>query len=86
MWASMTWIKTIPPKDWSGRLGALLQRATIPGTGDVDNILQVHSLDPGSLQAHLEIYTQAMRGSASLPKVEREMIALVVSKLNNCHY
>ena len=61
-------------------------RLLIPATDKVDNIMAVHSLDPGSLKAHLALYKQAMRGTESLPKVDREMIALVVSKTNGCHY
>jgi len=48
--------------------------------------MAVHSLDAGSMKAHLALYQQAMRGTKSLRKVEREMIALVVSKTNGCHY
>jgi AhpD family alkylhydroperoxidase len=32
------------------------------------------------------LYRQAMRGTRTLRKVEREMIALVVSRVNECHY
>jgi AhpD family alkylhydroperoxidase len=32
------------------------------------------------------LYTSAMAGTATLRKVEREMIALVVSLHNECHY
>ena len=31
-------------------------------------------------------YAAVMRGTATLPKVDRELIALVVSDLNGCHY
>ena len=82
----MSWIKTIDPAEWSGRLGEMKPKVTDPATGKVDHIMSVHSLDAGSLHAHLELYRQAMKGTGSLPKVEREMIALVVSKLNGCHY
>jgi len=54
--------------------------------GQLDNILQIHSLDPKSLRAHLALYRSAMEGTETLPKVEREMIATVVSGINGCHY
>ncbi|NOX30910.1 MAG: hypothetical protein GXP35_12810 [Actinobacteria bacterium] len=38
------------------------------------------------MAAHLAVYESAMAGTKSLRKVEREMIALVVSLENNCHY
>ena len=57
-----------------------------PVSGRVDNVLAVHSLHPAGLAAHFELYRAVMRGTRSLPKAEREMIAIVVSKENGCHY
>jgi alkylhydroperoxidase family enzyme len=34
----------------------------------------------------MQLYGAVLRGSQSLRKVERELIALVVSRLNDCHY
>ena len=82
----MTWIETIDESQWDGELAALRKQVADPATGLVDNIMAVHSLDAGSMQAHLALYRQAMRGTASLPKVDREMIALIVSQTNACHY
>lgn len=82
----MPWIKTIDDSQWEGELAELKPAVSDPNTGTVDNIMSVHSLDIGSLKAHLLIYRQAMRSTKSLPKVDREMIALVVSKTNGCHY
>ena len=52
----------------------------------VDWIMRIHALDQGSLAAHNTIYRQAMKGTNTLRKVDREMIALVVSRVNDCHY
>ena len=82
----MSWIGEIDVSKWPAELDDIRSRVVDPESGKVDNILNVHSLDPGSLRAHLDLYIQAMRGTSSLPKVDREMIALVVSKLNGCHY
>ena len=46
----------------------------------------VHSLNPRGLAAHQGLYASAMAGTATLRKVERELIALVVSLENHCHY
>ena len=54
--------------------------------GRVDNIMAVHSINPRSLEAHSAVYSSAMSGTASLRKVERELIAFVVSLENSCHY
>ena len=55
-------------------------------SGSVDNIMAVHSLNPAGLAAHDALYRSAMAGTATLRKVERELIALVVSAENRCHY
>ena len=82
----MSWIGEIDVSSWPAELDGIRPQVVDPKNGKVDNILNVHSLDPGSLRAHLDLYIQAMRGTSTLPKVDREMIALVVSKLNGCHY
>ncbi len=61
------------------------EAAGAPGAA-VDNILKIHSLDPAGLRAHLALYRSAMTGTPGLPKLEREMIALVVSSVNGCRY
>ena len=81
-----SWIEAIEDSDWEGELAVLRPQVLDKATGQVDNIMSVHSLDAGSLRAHLLLYIQAMKPTKSLPKVEREMIALVVSKTNDCHY
>ena len=45
-----------------------------------------HSLDPAAMQGHLAVYNAAMSSTKTLRKVERELIALVVSDINGCHY
>jgi alkylhydroperoxidase family enzyme len=81
-----SWIRTVSETEATGRLAELYSRVVDPGTGQVDNIMKVHSLAPAGLSAHFELYKHVMTGSRTLPKVEREMIALVVSKLNGCEY
>ena len=82
----MSWIPTVPRAEASGSLAELYAAACDPTTGELDHILQVHSLHPAGLAAHLELYTTVMRGTPGLPKVDRELVALTVSALNACHY
>lgn len=82
----MAWIDCPDESHWPSEIQELREELADPHTGRVDNILAVHARDAGSLRAHLAVYQQAMRGTTSLPKVDREMIALVVSRLNGCHY
>ncbi len=82
----MAWIDTIPEDRWQGPLGELFDRVVDRAAGRVDNIMQIHSLNPRALAAHNAVYTSAMTGTATLRKVERELIALIVSARNDCHY
>ena len=82
----MAWIDTIPANEWGGDLEALRSSVSDPTTGRVDSIMTIHSLNPKSLAAHDAVYTSAMAGTRTLRKVERELIALVVSSINECHY
>jgi alkylhydroperoxidase family enzyme len=82
----MAWIEIIPDDSWEGDLGEMYPKVVDPTYGRVDHILAVHSLNPRSMAAHQALYESAMAGSATLRKVERELIALVVSLENDCHY
>ncbi len=81
----MAWIKTIDEKRAEGRLAKLYKRLREPW-GGVDNIFKIHSLNPASARGHLELYRALMRGPSPLTTVQREMIAVVVSSANRCHY
>ncbi len=82
----MSWIDVIDDSEWDGDLDALHKRVVDPKSGRVDHIMGIHSLNPRSLDAHDTLYRSAMRGTATLRKVDRELIALVVSSINECHY
>ncbi len=69
----------------SGQLGSLYRRHRRPD-GLVDNILRVSSLNPETLGHHLSLYEHLMRGESGLSLAERELIAVAVSVVNECHY
>lgn len=81
----MAWIRTISESEATGRLRELYEKVEEPW-GGVDSILKIHSLNPASLEAHYELYATLMRGPSELSRAEREMIAVVASKANRCHY
>ena len=85
-WAVMSWIQTVPFDAAEGELRELYAAAVDPRSGELDHILQIHALHPAGLRAHLQLYQAVMRGSKSLPVVDRELIALTVSLRNQCHY
>ena len=82
----MAWIMTKREDEWEGVLAALRPDVVDADHDRVDNIMQIHSLDPRGMAAHAALYRSAMAGTATLRKVEREVIALVVSRINDCHY
>lgn len=82
----MAWIDIVNELGASGRLRELYEGMIDPEYGRVDSILRIHSLHPEGLRTHYELYREVMTGTPTLRKVEREMIALVVSVLNECHY
>lgn len=82
----VAWIETVPDDEWEGKLGELYGVVVDKAHGRVDEIMAIHSLDPTGLKAHLGLYNSAMSGTKTLRKVERELIALVVSETNGCHY
>lgn len=81
----MVWIKSLPPAEALGELLEQYNRMRDP-SGSVANILQVHSLNPAALRAHFDLYRTLMFARSDLTRTQREMIAVVVSKTNSCHY
>ena len=53
---------------------------------DPDNIIRIHGHNPRVLRAHLELYKAVMHARSPLSRIQREMVAVVVSALNECHY
>lgn len=83
----MAHIEVVPDDEWtSDGLSELYPQVVDATYGRVDNIIAVHSLNPAGMAAHQQLYVSAMSGTATLRKVERELIALVVSLENHCHY
>ena len=81
----MAWIRMISMEEATGALKAMYEKYIEPA-GVVDNILRIHSLNPKSLRTHYDLYAHLMRGKSDLSRTQREMIAVVVSALNKCHY
>lgn len=81
----MSWIKTVSENEAEGELSELYRQMTEPW-GGVDNILKIHSLNPASLRAHFDLYDRLMRGKSGLSRIQREMIGIVASAANRCHY
>ena len=82
----MSWIKTISREAADGRLSAVYNRVA-GRSGQIDNILAVHSLRPHTLEGHMALYKAVLHhfGNA-LDKSYLETIGTYVSLLNRCTY
>lgn len=54
--------------------------------GMVPNVLQAYAFDIDKLNAFTGMYNDLMLADSGLSKLEREMIAVVVSSINKCFY
>lgn len=54
--------------------------------GMVPNVLQAYAFDIDKLNAFTTMYNELMLAPSGLSKLEREMIAVVVSSINKCYY
>lgn len=82
----MTWIKTIARDEAEGRLKKVYDRITPNREADVAEVIKLHSLNPRVMEAHVSLYKNIMYGSSDLSRADREMVAVIVSKVNGCHY
>jgi alkylhydroperoxidase family enzyme len=60
--------------------------AAIKRAGKVFNIVKAMSLNPAVLAASMDLYRAVMFGPSELTRAERELLAVVVSCANDCHY
>ena len=81
----MAWIRTVSIGEATGRLkkefDAALKRA-----GEIFNIVGIMSLNPRTLTTSMEFYRSVMFFPSPLSRRKREMLAVVVSATNHCHY
>jgi alkylhydroperoxidase family enzyme len=80
------WIHMVQEDEASEDLQKYYEQLRDPDTGEIDNILKIHGQHPETLKAHLLLYKTVMYGKSKVRRPEREMIAVVVSSLNECHY
>ncbi|NIZ15615.1 carboxymuconolactone decarboxylase family protein [Phaeobacter sp. HF9A] len=82
----MAWIETISFAAATGKLRMLYDRMAGPEKV-VNNILQLHSLRPHSLEGHMTLCKSVLHNTGnSVPKWCLELIGVWVSILNGCAY
>ncbi len=81
----MAWVKQTEVADATGLLEKIYAD-TKKRAGRVFNIITVQSLNPQTLRASMGLYMQTTLADSPVSRALREMIATVVSKVNECHY
>ena len=60
--------------------------AAVGRAGKVFNIVKAMSPNPDVLRRSMQLYKGVMFGPSKLSRQERELLATVVSRENDCHY
>jgi alkylhydroperoxidase family enzyme len=81
----LAYIKLVEPSDATGSLKAQYD-AAIARAGRVWNIVKTMSPNPPVLDASMRFYGSVMHLPSPLTRVQREMLAVVVSRTNDCFY
>ena len=82
----MPWIRTVAPAEATGLLKTIYD-AAVARAGKVFNVIRLQSLRPAVLEASTRLYLELMRSpEGALSRARRELIAVVVSRTNGCHY
>lgn len=80
------WIDWRPGKADEARLAQLFTALGTPGGDGLDHVLKIHGKMPETLASHLALYRTIMREPGPLRRIEREIVGVVVSLRNRCHY
>ncbi len=75
----------LPQADLSPAMSAYFDKCRAK-IGFVPNVLQAYAHDNARLEAFAAFYNELMLAPSGLTKLEREMIAVVVSSENHCFY
>ncbi|MEE8361566.1 MAG: carboxymuconolactone decarboxylase family protein [Gemmatimonadales bacterium] len=81
----MPWIRTIGLDEATGYLKQQLE-AAIKRAGRIWHIVGIMSLNPRVLRTSMDFYAAVMYGRSPLSRGQRELIAVVVSRVNHCRY
>ncbi|NRA13709.1 MAG: peroxidase-related enzyme [Crocinitomicaceae bacterium] len=81
----MAYINVIQHEEAEGPLKDIYDNI-VKARGKLAEVHKIQSLNPESIVSHMELYMTIMFGKSPLKRVQREMIAVVVSKNNNCDY
>lgn len=81
----MPWIKQIDISEATGLLKTEFDKA-IQRAGRVWQIVRIMSINPRAMRDSIAFYITTMMGESPLSRVQCEMLAVIVSFENHCHY
>ncbi len=81
----MAHLRLIEEGEATGALRAEYE-AAVARAGKVFNIVKSMSLNAPVLRRSMQLYSAIMHGPSPLSRVERELLAVVVSATNECRY
>ncbi|MEE9554287.1 MAG: carboxymuconolactone decarboxylase family protein [candidate division Zixibacteria bacterium] len=81
----MAFIKVLGPEEAEGELRRQYDAAK-KRAGRISNIVSIQGHNPKVLRSSMALYRDMMYGPSPLSRAQREMVAVVVSKANKCHY
>jgi uncharacterized peroxidase-related enzyme len=78
-------IKVISHRESTGRLKEIYDDL-VAKRGKLADVHTIQSLRPESIVKHIDLYMEIMFSKSELSRAEREMIAVIVSRANECRY
>jgi alkylhydroperoxidase family enzyme len=81
----MAHIEVIPHHEAEGALAREYDKR-FRSAGRIWNIVSIQSQNPETLRESMRLYGAAMFCESGVSRSQREMIAIVVSDANGCHY
>ncbi len=81
----MPYIHSVSDADASGDAKRELELAA-KRAGRVWNIVRIMTPNPAVLRASMDLYKAIMYGESPLSRAQRELLAVVVSRRNDCVY
>ncbi len=81
----MSWIRTVPEERAEGVLATIYDQ-TRAKLGRVINLVKIQSLRPQTMSIGRKLYRHLMDSPGGLTRLQRVLIATVVSKVNGCLY
>lgn len=81
----MPWIRTVPEDEASDTLKRYY-KASKDRRGFVSSTTAIMSIKENHLRANQSMFVSLMEGGSGLTRIEKEMIAVRVSSVNQCFY